>query len=195
MTSKNVRELFALKWEYRTNVFERFLASRKTNILYCPVLINQIMSSTGIKNFVNIVTIESIIDTLPESYKKLFNETLTNIESGEQWSIKLMKEIIRNLITYFIKTTQYDTQFKKSKFLLITNRFKLFELTQCKKACLVPDLGLINQYIQDEKIKSSSLFIISEIRRKENYKYYDIDNIENLDEIVIKKILKIKKKN
>jgi hypothetical protein len=120
---------------------------------------------------------------------------LKGIENGNRQYFQLVKEIINNIIVYFVKMAKYDKTFKHRKFIFVTNSLKFFEMAECKKYILMPDSSLINLYETDQTRRNSILLGLNEIQETKQNKYFHDESIDEIKDIIIKKIIKPKKHN
>jgi hypothetical protein len=192
MISSTVKSLYDLKKQYEYNIIKKLITRHKVIVLYSPIqTINQsIMESKTIASFCNVVNTEQILkDNL-----KIVSDLLQAIENGQHQYYGLVKEIIDNIIVYFVKMAKYErTKFKHGRFIFVTNCFKFFEMSKCKKYIIMPDISLINLSENDQTRRNSIMLGMNEIRRDDKKKYFEIITLEELDDIIIKKILKPKK--
>lgn len=190
MISATVKSLYDLKKQYEYNILKKLITRHKVILLYSPIqtINSAIIESKIINSFCNVVNTEQILkDNL-----KPIGDLLLGIENGQKQYYSLVKEIIDNIIVYFVKMSKYESRFKHRKFIFVTSSFKLFEMCKCRKYIIMPDVSLINLHETDQTRRNSVMIGMSEIRR-DKYKFFEIDTLEMLDDIIIKKIIKPKK--
>lgn len=192
MISATVKNLYDLKKQYEYNILKKLVTRHKVILLYSPIINinNSIVESRAINSFCNVINTENILkDNL-----KPISDLLMGIENGQRQYYNLVKEIIDNIIVYFVKMSKYESRFKHNKFIFVTNSFKLFEMFKGKKYIIMPDISLINLHETDQTRRNSVMIGMNEIRR-DKYKYFEIDTLEMLDDIIIKRIIKPKKQH
>ena len=191
MISATVKNLYDLKKQCEYNIIKKLMTRHKICIVYSPLsaITQNIMESKAINNFVNVVHTDQILkDSL-----KIISDLLNGIENGQRQYFDLIRELVNNVIIYFVKMAKYETKYKNKKFLFVTNSIKFYEMSKCKKFILMPDFAMINFYENNQEKRNSLMINMNEI--KKSYKYFDVLTTDELDDIIIKKIIKPKKQH
>lgn len=193
MINTAVRQLYDIKKAHEYNIFKKLLTRSKVTILYSPLqcITQSVIENRTINSFTNVIN----GDTILKDNLKIIDDMLKGIENGQRQYFTLVKEIINNIVVYFVKMAKYDKTFKHRNFIFVTNSFKFFEMSKCKKFILMPDTSLINLHEADQTRRNSIVIGLNEIQKTKQNKCFHIETIEELEETIIKRIIKPKKHN
>lgn len=193
MISATVKNLYDLKKQCEYNILKKLMTRQKIKIVYSPLssITQNILDSKAINNFINVVHTDQIFkDNL-----KSLGDLLYGIENGQRQYFNLISELVNNVIIYYVKMAKYEPKYKNKKFIIVTNSYKFFEMSKCKKFILMPDYSMINFYETDQTKRNNMMININEIEKVKHLKYFQVLTTDEIDNIIIKKIIKPKKSN